>query len=122
MELADEGVLEQLNLLEDKKLGEVMSHAKRVTNLATDSRTENYRRYGLHSSCSNCHQAIVEVHNVSQIRQSWSFGALRRIQSQRMERKLISSWQWFLRLDTQAFLASVSHFQCLVELMDTCKC
>ena len=44
MELTDEGVLEQLNLLGDKKLVEVMSHAKRVTDLATYSRTENYRR------------------------------------------------------------------------------
>ena len=44
VELTDEGVLEQLDMLEDKKFVEVVCHAKRVTDLATYSRTENYRR------------------------------------------------------------------------------
>jgi hypothetical protein len=53
VELSDQGVLEQLNLLEDKKFVEVVGHAKRVTDLTTYSRTENYRRYG-RPSAYNC--------------------------------------------------------------------
>jgi hypothetical protein len=44
IELTDEAVLEYAESLLDKKLAEVLRHAKRVTDLGTYSRTENYRR------------------------------------------------------------------------------
>ena len=44
IDLTDEAVMEYLESLLDKTTANVIRHAKRVTDLANYSRTENYRR------------------------------------------------------------------------------